>query len=1009
MKKVDWGVGILISEESSKNKKNGELLPYEIRANSRGNRKHVIYCADISAVLLSASATTNMQKVYPSQRQQLRILTRPALADICVADGRFSGSSPERSTVDGERGELLAHWCVRTPKRPRNEINSKDAKDFYSKVGSEYSRAEDRNVRETDGRQENCSIIAHSSCSANRICRVITKLKNSIGKETPGEATLSDMERGWNARAEAAGVPRESPPASGLVQHDSHMRRSESEPGGDRARITVVGGECSSHCATAAPESLLTTGDKLPAVFRQRPVHAANISTLQQLNDNRCMTRRSVVVYEERNSGSTPTRRRHTRGRKLWTSSVAANCEESRDVSEDRGPRPSEDRRHGNCSRGLTVTSDRISLEDVEQCTATNRYVFATCKPVYFNNVEGMIACPLLSPDVRRHGTHRIGHRANKPPLYSLMAVVKRDTGHSVALFMCLTILPNVCCRSIPACRTTNRSSSLWLLVDDYHQNFAQMFMLFAMSFQASATTLLTVDRKLRDSKYYDLMDHQRREITEHMIRMENAFSRIFYACNSSTADVNVFANGLNNLRAGTEWDEERWSNARLQKECIAGRLKLPATRSEDGLGLLVDARAVLLGDEPVRLGGAELDTLRLAKLVPHMDGDGVAQHLHRVGALRLVEVELPLVPVHRVEGGRRVHGESPALLRRHLSGLQKQQATSGGAVARALASDHGGFTPVLDDAACQRVFSGYSRFPAHAFQRRSIQGSHFMSCPRMTGTYGSQLESPSLGGTKCHQSEFRLKAVHDKVSTFENNRRKKSLLLPAYILTGALSDMRPGKLVTMDRKVPYLNFRGTFIIHAKKVVSYVPDRRRWSAGFPGDLPFTPSFHSGIAPHSPRFPRFGSQDLDVEIRPDLLTKLQRYWTERRNDGGLSRGRLVGRKQHEYCTSSGPMDNSGKLLTAGRNPPTERRRMANASCQSLTGRRERRTATRRKQREVTRGIRHNGGASLKDALLLSVKQTERTVRLPDANITSTFWRTRAPLDLRAYYEAQYLVT
>ncbi|KAJ8887441.1 hypothetical protein PR048_013656 [Dryococelus australis] len=49
--------------------------------------------------------------------------------------------------------------------------------------------------------------------------------------------------------------------------------------------------------------------------------------------------------------------------------------------------------------------------------------------------------------------------------------------------------------------------------------------------------------------------------------------------------------------------------------------------------------------------------------------------------------------------------------------------------------------------------------------------------------------------------------AVYDKVSTFEINLRKISLLLFAYILTGALSDMRPVQLVTTDGKVaPYLN-----------------------------------------------------------------------------------------------------------------------------------------------------------------------------------------------------------
>ncbi|KAJ8870214.1 hypothetical protein PR048_029230 [Dryococelus australis] len=53
----------------------------------------------------------------------------------------------------------------------------------------------------------------------------------------------------------------------------------------------------------------------------------------------------------------------------------------------------------------------------------------------------------------------------------------------------------------------------------------------------------------------------------------------------------------------------------------------------------------------------------------------------------------------------------------------------------------------------------------------------------------------------------IRLKAVHDKMSTSEIYLRRKSLLLAAYILTGALSDLRPVKLVTMDEKVvPYLN-----------------------------------------------------------------------------------------------------------------------------------------------------------------------------------------------------------
>ncbi|KAJ8890870.1 hypothetical protein PR048_010379 [Dryococelus australis] len=67
--------------------------------------------------------------------------------------------------------------------------------------------------------------------------------------------------------------------------------------------------------------------------------------------------------------------------------------------------------------------------------------------------------------------------------------------------------------------------------------------------------------------------------------------------------------------------------------------------------------------------------------------------------------------------------------------------SSSSGAVTSALASHHGdpGSMP-----ACQRVFSGNSRSP-----RPCIPAPHFMSCPGMTGTYVSQLESPSLGGAR--------------------------------------------------------------------------------------------------------------------------------------------------------------------------------------------------------------------------------------------------------------------
>ncbi|KAJ8894607.1 hypothetical protein PR048_007271 [Dryococelus australis] len=47
--------------------------------------------------------------------------------------------------------------------------------------------------------------------------------------------------------------------------------------------------------------------------------------------------------------------------------------------------------------------------------------------------------------------------------------------------------------------------------------------------------------------------------------------------------------------------------------------------------------------------------------------------------------------------------------------------------------------------------------------------------------------------------------------------------------------------------------------------------RCRWLAGFLGNLPFLPPLPSGAAPYSPRFTPIGSQDLDVENRPNIST------------------------------------------------------------------------------------------------------------------------------------------
>ncbi|KAJ8867647.1 hypothetical protein PR048_031450 [Dryococelus australis] len=63
----------------------------------------------------------------------------------------------------------------------------------------------------------------------------------------------NNIERQWNKRAAETGISPENPPGCGIVQHDSHMRKSGSGPARHRIRIVVVRGERPSHCATAAP------------------------------------------------------------------------------------------------------------------------------------------------------------------------------------------------------------------------------------------------------------------------------------------------------------------------------------------------------------------------------------------------------------------------------------------------------------------------------------------------------------------------------------------------------------------------------------------------------------------------------------------------------------------------------------------------------------------------------------------------------------------------------------
>lgn len=77
-----------------------------------------------------------------------------------------------------------------------------------------------------------------------------------------------------------------------------------------------------------------------------------------------------------------------------------------------------------------------------------------------------------------------------------------------------------------------------------------------------------------------------------------------------------------------------------------------------------------LLGDESVRLPGADCDVPRSAEFVPHVDGQAVLQPSHRLCTRCFVEVKLPLPPRYRVERGGWMNGEPATLVWSHVAYL---------------------------------------------------------------------------------------------------------------------------------------------------------------------------------------------------------------------------------------------------------------------------------------------------------------------------------------------------
>ncbi|KAJ8890903.1 hypothetical protein PR048_010412 [Dryococelus australis] len=70
-----------------------------------------------------------------------------------------------------------------------------------------------------------------------------TRVSEEIWAALNIEVLRADEGEARNARVGVTGDPRENPPTSGFVRHDSHMRESGSDPAGNRTRFALMGGE----------------------------------------------------------------------------------------------------------------------------------------------------------------------------------------------------------------------------------------------------------------------------------------------------------------------------------------------------------------------------------------------------------------------------------------------------------------------------------------------------------------------------------------------------------------------------------------------------------------------------------------------------------------------------------------------------------------------------------------------------------------------------------------------
>ncbi|KAJ8891816.1 hypothetical protein PR048_004370 [Dryococelus australis] len=203
--------------------------------------------------------------------------SRTRVVDASAVSSTNYGAAARRTLDERQENSTCFTSSIQTG-RSRKEVDDYEVK----------------SVTEVAKETSNNQLSAHECGALLPWCNLpgLVKLGLHAAEEYPGRSELKSLAlracvpdlAGWRARGlrETTGDPPRKPPPP--PRHDSHLRKYRSDPAGDRARFTSVGGEQSNRSATAAPTGVRCQRSVFFFFFsRLRPPEAVvhRIATMQ--------------------------------------------------------------------------------------------------------------------------------------------------------------------------------------------------------------------------------------------------------------------------------------------------------------------------------------------------------------------------------------------------------------------------------------------------------------------------------------------------------------------------------------------------------------------------------------------------------------------------------------------------------------------------------------------------------------------------------------------------------